>query len=177
MSIHVAITRQVRAGCEAEFEEKLRRFAQKSFDHSGTRGVQILSPAPGANSREYGILRSFATESDRNAFYQSPMFKAWETEVAGLVEGTYQQHDLHGLEAWFYPAGQPHPPRWKMALATLLGVYPTSLALGTFVVPYLHGFPKPLASFIVASCMVICLTWLVMPQVTKVLHRWLQPKP
>ena len=177
MSIHVAITRQVRAGCEAEFEEKLRGFAQKSFDHNGTRGVQILSPAPGANPREYGILRSFATTSDRDAFYQSPLFKAWEMEVAPLVEGHYQQRDLHGLEAWFYQVGQPHPPRWKMALATLIGVYPTSLLLGTFVVPYLHGWPKPLASLVVASCMVICLTWLVMPQVTKVLHRWLQPKP
>lgn len=177
MSIHVAITRQVRAGCEAEFEEKLRAFAQRSFDHNGTRGVQILSPAPGADSREYGILRSFATPSDRDAFYQSPMFKAWEMEVARLVEGGYQQRDLHGLEAWFYQVGQPHPPRWKMAVATLLGVYPTSLALGASVVPYLHGFPKPLASLVIATCMVMCLTWLVMPQVTKVLHRWLQPKP
>lgn len=176
MSIHVAITRQVRPGCEAEFEEKLHGFAQRSFEHHGTRGVQILSPAPGGNSREYGILRSFATTTDRDSFYQSPLFKTWEAEVAGLVDGGYQQRDLHGLEAWFYQAGQPHPPRWKLALATLLGVYPTSLALGLFVVPHLHGFPKPLASLIVATCMVICLTWLVMPQVTRVLHRWLQPK-
>ena len=63
-----------------------------------------------------------------------------------------------------------------MAVATLIGVYPTSLALGTFVVPHLHGLPKPLASLIIASSMVLCLTWLVMPQVTRVLHRWLQPK-
>lgn len=173
MSIHVAITRKVREGSEQEFGEKLHRFAQASLAHAGTTGVQILHPAPGSGSREYGILRSFATQQDRDEFYRSAMFGQWEKEVEGLVEGPYQQREMHGLEAWFYQKGTPHPPRWKMAIATLIGVYPTSLALGFLLVPYLHGWPKALATLAVATAMVICLTWLVMPRVTQVLHRWL----
>src|SRR6266478_5206866 len=35
MPIHVAITRRVRAGCEAEFQQALREFFQTSFGHGG----------------------------------------------------------------------------------------------------------------------------------------------
>lgn len=176
MSIHVAITRRIRPGKEAEYEEMLRHFVQASLGFPGSRGVQLLHPVPGSGSREYGILRSFASEADRAAFYDSPMFAQWVKDISHLVEGDYEQHDLHGLEAWFRQADAPRPPRWKMAVATLLGVYPTSLVLGTFVGPHLHSLPHPLSALIMASGIVICLTWLVMPLVTKILHPWLRPK-
>lgn len=177
MSIHVAITRRVRAGHEAEFGEKLRRFARESLAQPGTRGVQMLHPAPDSETREFGILRSFATAEDRDAFYRSPQFQAWVAEIAPLVEGEPQNRELHGLEAWFRQPDLPRPPRWKMAVATLLGVYPTSLLLGLFVAPHLHGLPHALVALVIGSCMVACLTWVVMPLVTKFLHHWLHPHP
>lgn len=176
MSIHVAITRRVRLGSEAEFEERLRRFAQRSLHVRGTRGVQLLHPAPGDAEPEYGILRTFASVEDRDAFYASEDYLNWENEIAHLTDGTPVFRDLHGLEAWFRQPDAPRPPRWKMALATWVGVYPTSLMLGAFLAPSLHGLPKPLAALIISGCMVVCLTWWVMPFVTKVLHVWLHPQ-
>lgn len=176
MSVHVAITRRVRPGCEAEFQQALGQFFQTSFSHSGIQGAAMLTPPPGSGSREYGILRTFASEEERDAFYASPMFKAWDEKAASLTEGEAVYRPLHGLEAWFRQPDAPRPPRWKMAVATLAGVYPTSLFLGTFVGPLLHGLPRALTSLVIAACMVICLTWIVMPLVIKVLHRWLHPK-
>ena len=177
MSIHVAITRRVRPGREPEFEERLRKFVQASLDNPGTRGVQMLHPAPDAEVREYGILRSFATEADKDAFYQSPAYLQWVKDVGHLVEGEHTQRELHGLEAWFRQPDGGHPPRWKMGVATLAGVYPTSLLLGTFLGPHLHGLPRPVATLVVAVAMVLCLTWVVMPLVTKVLQHWLHSEP
>ena len=37
MPIHVAITRRVRPGCEAEFQKALREFLQTSFAHGGVQ--------------------------------------------------------------------------------------------------------------------------------------------
>lgn len=173
MSHHVAITRRVRPGCEAEFEVKLRVFAQASLSRPGTLGVQLLYPAPGTASGEYGILRSFASREDRDAFYASAFFTDWERSVAHLVEGGPVCRDLQGLEAWFREGGPPPPPRWKMAAATLLGVYPTSLLLGITVAPLLQGLPLMLLSLAMAAAMVACLTWVVMPAVTKLLRPWL----
>lgn len=176
MSIHVAITRRVRPGREAEFQQALGEFFQTSFSHSGVQGAGMLTPPPGSDSREYGILRTFASIQERDAFYASPMFLAWEERARTMTEGEPVYRDLHGLEAWFRQPSGTRPPRWKMAVATMAGVYPTSLLLGTYVGPLVHELPRLHSTLIIAGCMVICLTWIVMPAVTKVLHHWLQPK-
>ena len=47
MPIHIAITRRVRAGCEAEFQSALREFFQTSFGHAGVLGAHLLVPPAG----------------------------------------------------------------------------------------------------------------------------------
>ena len=175
MSIHIAITRRVRPGCEAEFQDALREFLQTSFGHDSVQGASMLVPPPGSETREFGILRTFSSEADRDSFYQSPMFKAWDERARALTEGDPVYRQLHGLEAWFRSPETP-PPRWKMAVATLVGVYPTSLFLALTVGPWTSGFPFLLSSLIFAALMVALLTWAVMPAVTQFLHAWLHPE-
>lgn len=180
MAIHVAITRRVKAGCEAEFQSALREFLMASLAHDGVLGVHMLTPAPGGPSpghssekaSEYGILRTFADEAERDAFYRSPLYRSWLERVAPLTEGDGSRRELSGLEAWFRGTS-PMPPRWKMATATLLGVYPTSVVLSLTVAELAHDWPFLLRNLAVAMSMVAVLTWLVMPHVTRVLHGWL----
>ncbi|MCL4785551.1 MAG: antibiotic biosynthesis monooxygenase [Verrucomicrobia bacterium] len=173
MPIHIAITRRVKTGCEAEFQQALREFFQTSFAHGGVLGATMIVPPPGSDSREFGILRTFANEKERDDFYTSPIFKTWEEKCAPLTEsGSCAQRELHGLEAWFRSPGEP-PPKWKMALVTLLGVFPTSLMLTVTVGAAVHAWPLPVRSLVIATCMVALLTWVVMPLVTRLLHSWL----
>src|SRR3989338_317052 len=172
MSIHVAITRQVRPGCEAEFQAGLREFFQSSFDHPAVLGAQMLVPPPGSTSREFGILRTFRNEQECDAFYQSPLFKDWEKCARTLTEGEPEYRQLHGLEAWFRSSQNP-PPRWKMALVTLTGVYPISLLISLLFSPYLKELPLLLNSLAVSALIVTCLTWLVMPLLTRLFKPWL----
>ena len=76
--IHIAITRRIKPGCEAEFQQALRDFFKTSFSHIGVHGASMLVPPPGSTSSEFGILRTFANEQERNAFYASPLFQAWK---------------------------------------------------------------------------------------------------
>jgi hypothetical protein len=101
MPIHVAITCRVRSGCDEEFQRALRAFFQASFGDEGVPGASLLVPPPGSDSREFGIMRSFASEAERDAFYASPTFQAWEKRVRTLTEGEPVYRQLHGLEAWF----------------------------------------------------------------------------
>jgi antibiotic biosynthesis monooxygenase (ABM) superfamily enzyme len=174
MPIHVAITRRVRPGCEAEFQQALREFFKTSFGHDGVLGASMLIPLPGSDSREFGILRTFASEKERDAFYESEMFQAWEKRARTLTEGEPVYRQLHGLEAWFRSPQSP-PPRWKMALVTLLGVYPVSLLIGFTLSPQLRKLPLALNLFIVSLLIVACLTWIVMPRLTRGLKGWLNP--
>ena len=171
MPIHVAITRRVKPGREAEFQQALREFFQTSLGHGGVLGVHMLVP-PRAGDREYGILRTFASAAERDEFYASDMFAAWEERVAPLVEGEALYRDLTGLEAWFRDV-RSMPPRWKMAIATLIGVYPTSLFIGTTIGVAVHDWPLLVRGLVFAASMVALLTWVVMPLVARVLHGWL----
>jgi antibiotic biosynthesis monooxygenase (ABM) superfamily enzyme len=176
MPIHLAITRRVRPGCEAEFQAELREFLQVSFAHDGVWGASMLTPPPGSDSREYGILRTFASEQERDRFYESAMFKAWEERARTLTEGEPVYRHLTGLEAWFRSPNHP-PPRWRMAVATLLGVYPVSLLIGVVLAPALNRLPQALSVLLASAIIVALLTWVVMPLVTRTLHRWLDPPP
>jgi uncharacterized protein len=176
MPIHVAITRRVRPGCEAEFQLALREFFQTSFSHGGVLGATMLVPPPGSDSREFGILRSFADEKERGDFYASPMFKTCEARCAPLTESdAWTQRQLHGLEAWFQSPINP-PPRWKMAVATFLGVFPVALGLSFILRPVIRSWPLLIGNAMFNLCMVVLLTWVVMPLVTRALHGWLHPQ-
>lgn len=175
MPIHIAITRRVRPGLEAEFQRALREFLQASFAHGGVRGASMLTPPPGSDSREYGILRTFDNEAERDAFYESQLFKTWDVRARALTEGEPVYRQLHGLEAWFRSPHTP-PPRWKMALATLLGVYPTSLLLALTVGKIVNTWPLLARSLVISACVVVLLTWVVMPLVTRLFQGWLHPQ-
>lgn len=173
MPIHVAITRRVRAGCETEFQQALREFFQTSFAHGGVLGATMIVPPPGSDSREFGILRTFADEKERDDFYASPIFKAWEKKCEPLTEtNSWTQRQLHGLEAWFRSPGGP-PPRWKMAVATFVGVFPTALMLNLTLGRAIKAWPFIASSTVFNACMVALLTWIVMPLITRGLHSWL----
>jgi antibiotic biosynthesis monooxygenase (ABM) superfamily enzyme len=173
--IHIAITRRVQPGCEAEFQQALREFFQHSFAHGGVLGATMIVPPPGSDSREFGILRTFADERERAAFYESPVFTAWRDRVKPLTEGEPVYRQLHGLEAWFRCPNAP-PPLWKMAVATYLGVLPVATFLSLTLGPAISSWHFLLNNIVFNLCVVALLTWVVMPLVTRALHSWLQPK-
>lgn len=172
MPIHVAITRRVRPGCEAEFQTALHDFFRESFAHPAVLGATFIVPPPDSPTREFGILRTFRDEQERDDFYASPLYRRWEERARGLTEGEPQHRPLHGLEALFRSPGPP-PPRWKMACVTFLGVYPLTSVLpplGTALLPARHPL---LVNVIVTGLVVVLLSWAVMPLLTRLFHRWL----
>jgi hypothetical protein len=176
--VTVAVIRVVKPGCEEAFERALHDFVQDSLHLPGQLGVHILRPAPGSGSREYGIMRRFVDVEARDAFYRLPLFDEWKERVAGLVEGEPRYERLSGLETWFTLPGQRAivpPPRWKMALVTLLAVYPLSLVLGITVGNWIGGWPRLLSSLIFNASIVTGLTWFLMPLLTRLFKAWLYP--
>ena len=172
MAIHVAITRKILPGKEQEFKKSLRNFLGQSFIHDGVHGAAIISSFPGADSNEIGILRTFKDEKDRDDFYNSGQFQAWESYASTLTEpAVYRQ--LTGLEAWF--RSSTPPPRWKMAIATLCGVFPTSLFLHYTISWILKDLPVTFRLLASATLMVGILTWVIMP-FTRMLRLWLTSK-
>jgi uncharacterized protein len=175
--IHVAITRRIKPGCEAEFQEALREFFTTSFGQAGVRGASMLVPPPGSTSSEYGILRTFANERERDVFYASPLFQSWKERVRPLTEGEAVQRQLQGLEAWFRHPELPNPPQWKMALLTFIAVWPVSMAVPALLTPWIGTAVSPVIfAGAVAAGIVVILTWIAMPILVRQAREWLYPK-
>jgi len=174
--IHVAITRRIKPGCEQEFQTALKEFFANSLAQTGVHGAAMLVPPPGSRSTEYGIIRSFASSAERDAFYASPLYLEWKKRVAPLSEGEPEMRDLHGLEAFFRTNGAHPPPRWKMAIATYLGVLPVVMLLALTLGQLLRSWNFILNNVVFNAFVVVLLTWVVMPLITRALHAWLNAK-
>ena len=138
-------------------------------------GVHIVRPAPGSASREYGILRKFRDQQALEEFRHSPDYLAWVERVVDLTEGSAPTEEICGLESWFTAPGAPLKalPKWKMAVATFLGVYPTVTALSLTLAPHLAGLHFLLTGAVMNAMVVALLTWVVMPVIHRLLGPWL----
>jgi antibiotic biosynthesis monooxygenase (ABM) superfamily enzyme len=172
--VHVAITRRIKPGREQEFQAALKEFFAKSLAQSGVRGAAVLVPPPGSSSMEYGILRSFASAAERDTFYTSPLYVEWKKRVAPLSEGEPDIRELRGLEAFFRDNSAVPTPRWKMAIATYLGVVPVIMTLSLTLGPLIRSWNFVLNNLVFNACVVVLLTWVVMPLITGALQGWLQ---
>ena len=174
-TMHVAITRKVKPGCEEDFEKAILRFFADSQKSTATLGALLLKPFPGSEVRTYGILRSFASQHDREAYYESDRFLRWEKAVKPLVEEDYSRQELHGLEAFFTnPRLIKKPVLWKMAFVTWLGVWPSVLAVALLVGNRIFsGLPLWLNLGFQTMIVVVILTWGVMPVLTRLFRSWL----
>src|SRR5204862_2468786 len=99
--------RKVKPDREQEFERALHDFVAKSVNLPGQMGVHILRPPHSSSSREYGILRKFNSEQERDEFYKNTLYQEWKRRVAELVEGEPRYEQLSSLETWFTLPGQP----------------------------------------------------------------------
>jgi antibiotic biosynthesis monooxygenase (ABM) superfamily enzyme len=171
--VHVAVSRQVRPGYERAFEEALRNFARESLRVSGTTGVHLISPVPGIEGCEYGILRSFESEEASRQFYESELFSNWQEQVSEMVVGDPVRRRLNGLEAFFRDTRHALPPRWKMAVVTWMGVFPSVLLWSSLLAIFLSGLPSLAVVAIVNVFVVVTLTWGVMPLLTRIFAGWL----
>jgi uncharacterized protein len=175
--IHIAITLRVRKSHVAEFERALTDFARRSLAEPGARGVHCLYPPPGSDSAEYGIMRSFAGAADRDAFYETPLFRDWLSRIEPMVESRSTRRQLVGLEAWFRDGHEPMPSRWKMALLTWIAVWLASMLMRSILTPALGpDVPQLVQAGLVAAGVVVILTWIAMPLLVRIAHQWLRPK-
>jgi len=83
-----------------------------------------------------------------------------------------------GLETWFTVPGLHAivaPPRWKMAMITMVAAYFLSLIASIILGPFLIRLPLPASNLIMTLILVIGLTYFLMPSLSNLLKRWLYP--
>jgi uncharacterized protein len=171
----VVVRRSIKAGKESEFEQAMRNFVEFALAFPGHRGISVIRPTAG---RDYVVVDRFSDAGSRGSFKASSQYQDWMKRLGELTEGDPRIEELSGLEGWFTLPEDPglaKPPTYKMAIATFLGVYPVVMALSLTLGPVIQSWPFLLSNAVFNACVVALLTWVVMPLITRMLHRWLFP--
>ncbi len=169
----VVATWKVKPGKEAAFEELQRAFTRESAKFPGYLGVSLMcNPTP---SGEYVVIYKFDCQDHLDAWQESSVRQELLRKAEPLRADVVRYQIGNGLEFWFTsPTSSAHPPRWKMAIITALGVWPVSILVSSALKPFLASVPELLQAFFIAVGIVIILTWVVMPVLAKIFRSWLE---
>jgi antibiotic biosynthesis monooxygenase (ABM) superfamily enzyme len=169
----VVVTWRVRKGHEEEFEAWRREISAAALEFPGHMGLNVIRP--GATPGEYVVIFRFDTYEHLRSWQESDIRRDLLKKAEPFREREPSYHLESGLEYWFAPPGVPaSPPRWKMALVTVLGVWPVSILVPWALTPLIRHEPLWLQALWIAVGIVILLTWVVMPALVRILGPWLE---
>jgi uncharacterized protein len=176
-SVTVVISRQVKPGCEAEFETFLEGVTTACRQFPGHLGCNVFRPSH-ADDPEYRVIFKFDRLSNLRRWETSNERQQWFAMAESLTLNPPNIQVLTGLETWFTLPGKPAivpPPRYKMAIVTWLAVFPLITVISSVLQNQLSLLPTVLRVMVVTGIAVPTMTYLLMPQMTRLFARWLYP--
>lgn len=179
-AVMMLVSRRVKSGYESEFERVMENFIDTATNFSGCLGAQLMHPGDevGVEDNLYHAILAFENQNCLRAWKNSPERFKGLTATADYIESQAIVREVSGLAQWFQaPTGsaQALPARWKVAVVTWLGIFPTVyllfLLLGDLLAPW-SLLPRIL---VLTALVVVIMTWFVAPQLTRLLKPWLYP--
>ena len=170
-------SRRVKPGKEQEFEEWVSGILAAAAEFPGYLGSNVIRPSDDDDD-EFQIVFKFDHASNHKRWEGSSERRSWLRKVQPLVHEE-NVRVLTGLETWFtLPSrpGEPAPPRYKMAVITWLAVFPLATAIFALTHPLLGGLPTVIRTLVFTLIMVMLMTYVVMPRMTRLFSFWLYPK-
>jgi antibiotic biosynthesis monooxygenase (ABM) superfamily enzyme len=175
-AVTTTVTRRVKPGHEAAYEEFLEGIIAAASRFPGHLGVEVFRP-PGLGG-EYRVVYRFDSADHLRGWLDSDEHAAWLERAEPHAAGPIRRQFLTGLESWFTLPGDPTappPPPYKMALLTWITIFPLITGVIVILGPLLDGIALVPRLAITTAVTVPLMTWIVMPAVTRVLRSWLYP--
>jgi len=173
-AVTLVISRTPHPGRDEELGVWCEDVVREAVKKPGHLGAGVLRPA--APGGAWTVVARYESQQALAAWRASPELARALARVEALADAP-RVLERHGLEPFFETPQQldaPRvPPRWKMAVATWIAIYPMILGLSVLTGPILGALPIPLRLLATTGLMVPLMTWAVMPLVTRLLRGWL----
>lgn len=172
------VSRSIRPGQEDAYQRWVKDVSAELLHFEGSIGLDIHTPASG-NPHEYCLIYRFDTYEHLNHWMESAERRAWLAKLDGLIEGDTRVEVVTGLEYWFQRAGitpARMPSRHKQALVSWLAIFPLTTLVATLLMPVIDPLPLLLRNMLVSGLVILLMTYLVMPRLTRLLAVWLYPR-
>jgi len=173
----VVITHRVAKNKHADYDAWLNEITPLSTSSAGFLDWQIVRPIP-EQTETFTIIIRFDTQANLEGWMNSPTRNQLIEKVQALLVSGDDFFVSSGLDFWFTPEGAKAkvPIRWKQYLVTWSAIYPLALGVPLLVLPLLKtlGISNPyLISLVMTGTIVFCMVYVVMPNYTRLIHRWL----
>ena len=163
--VTVVVTWHVRKGCEQQFNAWFRDVSAAALKFPGYLGLNVVHHD--TRESEYVIVFRFDTDEHLKAWMNSDVRQDFLQKAEQFREEQPTYHVERGLEYWFETNDTKSPARWKMAIITVLGVWPVSMLVSNALTPLIGKLPPVLRALLVSVGIVCLLTWVVMPLLVK----------
>lgn len=174
------VSRRPRPGLEAQFEWLMAEFISRAEAFPGCLGAQLVPPGGEVPQEDtlYHVLLAFESSGRFEAWQNSIERAEALANIGPYIEGLAVERGITGLAHWFQTqtAAQPsQPPRWKIAVVTWLGIFPTVYLLFLLLGDILAPWTLPARVFLLTLLIVAIMTWGVAPRLTRLFRPWLYP--
>lgn len=176
----VVVSRRVRKGEEDAFERLSTQMTEAASSFPGHLGAVMFRPSS-PDDPEYRIIFKFDTQDHLDDWLNSSVRRDFTTQIEDLLETPSKYETLTSLATWFTlprGAGVPvkPPPRHKMAFVSWLALYPIVTLIFWIFGPWLAQIPLVLRTAMVTIAVILLLTYVAMPRMTRLFKGWLYPQ-
>ena len=181
LPVTVSFTRRADPAHAVEMTTWIRAGLTMAEGFPGFLGGGWVRPRHGAD--EWHMLCRFSSPATLAAWEASPERRWWLGSAQGLAEVTRTERRT-GIEGWFdapveaateLPAGPGAPPRWKQAVTIWMVFFPLNLLATVTLGRLLADTNVVLRVAVTTLTLTPIMTYLLLPWVTRRLHRWLRP--
>ncbi|KFF02204.1 antibiotic biosynthesis monooxygenase [Chryseobacterium luteum] len=173
----VVITHHILDGKRQEYEKWLDEIVPITKHSEGFIDLQIVRPIPDLTF-VYTVIIRFDTISHLKHWMESDNRKNLIEKANPLFRKNDNYKIKSGLDFLFESENETKVPvRWKQFIVTWSAIYPLSLLIPLFVLPFLRFLQIPVNHYfdglIVSGCIVFLMVFAVMPNYTKLIRKWL----
>ncbi|MCH8531020.1 MAG: antibiotic biosynthesis monooxygenase [Saccharospirillum sp.] len=176
--ITVVVSRRVKPGMEARFEQVSSEMTEAAARFPGYMGTNMFRPAS-SEDPEYRIVYKFRSQPELDSWLNSRERLDRLEAFDDLLAEPSKVETLSGIVTWFtLPSQNPvqPPPKWKMTLVSWLALYPTVTVIFLLLGGLIDPLPLPIRTLIVTALVMVLMSYVLMPRFTRWFAFFLFPR-
>lgn len=173
----VVVSRRVKKGQEVEFEKLSSQMTERASAFPGYLGAAMFRPSS-ADDPEYRIVFKFRDRDTLTAWEESEERAELLEQIESLLVQPSEREITSGIVTWFTLPGQnpvKPPPKWKMTIVSWLALYPAVTLVFVLFGDLLASVPLLLRTLVVTVVVMLLMTYVLMPRMTRWFSFWLFP--
>lgn len=169
------VHRRANWGSEKQYEALVKGMLEACARFPGYLFSTVIPPR--MEGEEFHIVQNFASQAQLDAWSASRTAADWHARLREVADHDPEYRVFNTTDLWFSAeglTGERQPARWRLAVVTWLGIFPTASLFVGLLLPalaHLHFVPRMV---VVTALIVATMFYLVMPRLLRWMGWWLR---